>query len=65
MSAEYERLRSIERKLDTILRLQGVTLEELKQIESSDAEVELLITKLKKSGDALKAATDANQPAKK
>lgn len=63
MNNEFEMLRRINRKLDVILEMQGLTLDEIDLILSDDsAQVRGLIDKLKASSDALKAATAANQP---
>lgn len=59
------RLARIERKLDFVMRLQGLTVMEIAQLveaEDDDAAIAALIDKLKASGDALKAAVAANQP---
>lgn len=60
-----DQLHRIEKKLDLILRLQGLELGEIEDIASSkmdESKIQALTAKLKKSGDALKAATLANQP---
>ncbi len=60
-----EQLHRIEKKLDLILRLQGLELGEIEAIASSQMDetaILALTAKLKKSGDALAAATAANKP---
>lgn len=60
-----DQLHRIEKKLDLILCLQGLELGEIEDIASSkmdESKIQALTAKLKKSGDALKAATLANQP---
>lgn len=58
-------LARLERKLDCVLCLQGMTLEELARLHDDDcdaARIEELIVRLKASRESLSQAVDQNQP---
>ncbi len=61
---EHQALRRIEWKIDMIMRIQGVTNDEIAQlvaVEGDESQLQTLINKLKTSSDALKTATQANK----
>ncbi len=55
------KLKRIEKKIDVILRLEGFEVGLLLDDQVDEAAVQVQIDKLKASGAALKAATDANK----
>ncbi len=60
-----DQLQRIEKKLDLILRLQGVELGEIESIASAqmdEAAIQGLTAKLKASGDALAVSVSTNKP---
>jgi hypothetical protein len=60
-----DQLQRIEKKLDLILRLQGVELGEIESIASAqmdEAAIQALTAKLKASGDALAVSVSTNKP---
>jgi aryl carrier-like protein len=56
-------LARVDRKLDMVLRLAGLTLHEVEELAGADdVRLAVLAEKLRASGAALAAAADANMP---